>query len=107
MEAADDAWTTAAASSQRASAASVSAVSSTPSQCRGGCSGRQHGPRSSGQTRTIQLCHFHIKFGDAAKKCNPSCSRWANQDRPRDWPARVFQEEEALNGGDADIRSEN
>ena len=109
LEAADDAWNTAAASSASAStsAVSVAAVSSAQPFRRWGRGGRQRGSRLAGQARTIQLCHFHIKFGDAAKKCNPSCARWGDQNRARDPPTQVFQVEEALDGEDADIGSEN
>ena len=60
-------------------AAAVSAVSSTPATAgtsrRGGRGGRQRGSRSGGQTKSVQLCHFHLRFGDAAKRCTPACSR--------------------------------
>ena len=109
IEAANDAWTTASASPTGPSTAAVSvaAVSSTQSHRRGGRGGHQRGSHSSGPTRTLQLCNFHIKFGDAAKKCSLSCARWGDQARTRDLPTQVFQVEEALDGEDDDIGSEN
>ena len=106
LEAADDAWTTSTAPSPGATAL-VAAISGAQAQRRGGCGGRQRGSRASGQTRALQLCHFHIKFGDTAKKCSPSCARWGDQNRPRQQPAHVLQIEELLDREGADIGSEN
>ena len=68
--------------------------------------GRQRGGKTSGgQTTMVALCDFHKKFGDAARRCVPACSRW-NEDWPRDNPAsRVLQVTDALDGEDADIGS--
>ena len=108
--AADKAWT--ASSASTSSQATVSAVSSTAphrgggrGSC-GGRGGRQRGNRPSGQVESVPLCHFHRKFGDAARKCASGCSRW-NEDRPRDNPARVFHVEEALDGDDTHIGTDS
>ena len=107
LEVAEDAWATEASTSgtTTATVAAVSAPSAT--QRRGGTRGRQRGSRSAGQPRMVQLCYFHHKFGDAAKRCNPACVKWAEHNRGRDSNTQVFQVEEALDGEDADIGSEN
>ena len=105
IAAADKAWT-ASKSSAGTSTALVSAVSgsNTGAPVRGAKQGRgrrQQGQRSVMKTTTVTLCTFHKKYGDAARRCTPACSRW-NEQRPRDAPpARVFQVEEALDGEDA------
>ena len=109
MLVADSAWK-AAAANQAASmtTASVSAIagSSAEASKRGGQgASRQRGNRSGGQTKTGKLCHFHWKFGDSARKCSPDCTRWNEQNHVRD--AKVFQVEEALDGEDTNIGSEN
>ena len=104
--AADRAWTASSASTSAAPAAAVSAVSSAPPLRgagrgnRGNRGGRSRGNRPSGQVESVPLCHFHRKFGDAARKCASGCSRWT-EPRPRDAPARVSHIEEALDGEDA------
>ena len=109
MAAANKAWT--ASATETATPASVSAVSAPPPASarrttRGGC---QRGPpRSPGQIKSVALCTYHIKFGNAAKRCVPSCSRWGDQNRQQDAAtAKVFQVEEALDGEDTAIGSEN
>ena len=106
LEAAEDAWATE-ASPAGMSTATVAAVSApVASQRRGARGGRQRGGRSPGQPRMIQLCYFHHKFGDAAKRCAPACVRWGDLNRTRD-ATQVFQVEEVLDGEDADVGSEN
>ena len=80
MEAADEVWAAAAAATP--ATATVSAVSNnqpgrTGNPRRGGRGGRQRGSGASGQASmtTFTLCNFHKKFGDAARKCAPTCSR--------------------------------
>ena len=95
----------ASATSARAApaAATVAAVSgpSTPAPRRGGRGGRQRGGRSGAQDhiKSVQLCHFHLRFGDSARRCAQGCVRWANQQRD----AQVSQVEELLDGEDASI----
>ena len=101
---ANRAWTASSSTNeQSASVAAVSAPQGAGSRrgARGSRGGRQRGAKQSGgQTRTVTLCHFHLKFGDAAKRCAPSCSRF-NENRTRDSQApQVFQVEE-LDGEDA------
>ena len=100
VEAADHVWT-AAAKSPTASVSAISRPQGPPT--RGGKrGGRQRGARAaaSGQVQNVNLCSFHRKFGDAARKCATGCSRWC-KDRPRDsQAARVFHVEEALDGED-------
>ena len=115
MAAADKAWMAAANSDTSGTPATVSAIShptsSTPRgggrggrggrSGRGAQGGRQRGPRSSGQVENTLLCHYHRKFGDAAKKCVSGCSRWHE---PRPQPqAQVFHVEETLDGEDSHI----
>ena len=104
----DRAWTAAATTS--ASTVKVSAVSAPTSgrgsrrggHQRGGC---QSGGQSTRQTTALNLCSFHKKFGDSARRCIPACSRWG-EERPREaQEGRVFQVEDALNGEDTDIGS--
>ena len=99
-EAADDAWMTAAANA--AEAASVSAISGSQATGprRGGRGGHQRG-RTTGQIKTLALCHYHLKFGETAKKCSPGCTRWTGN-RPSD-TARVCQVEEDLDGEDSQV----
>ena len=100
MEAADRAWTAAAA---RPATVSVSAISGPPGSAARGSrlGGRQRGPRSSGQVENLALCSFHRKFSDAARKCVTGCSRW-NEDRLRNAPvAHVLHVEETLDGENA------
>ena len=78
--AADAAWTAATEVSGSSATASVSAVAGAPVQPssakRAGCGGRQNSQRSPGQAKTVTLCNYHLKFGDKAKKCTTTCSRW-------------------------------
>ena len=104
LEAAEDAWATEAASSST-SAAAVAVVSAAPANRRGARGGKQRGARSAGQARMFTLCYFHHKFGNEAKKCSPACARWREYNRTRE--TQVFQVEEALDGEDADVGSEN
>ena len=116
LEAAHRAWKASAATSG-ATSATVAAVSVPPDapvrwvahggQQRGGQQrgANQPGTRS-GQVKSIQLCRFHMKFGDGARRCFPSCSRYGEQARGRDSP-QVFQVEGTLDGEDTDIGSEN
>ena len=106
MMATDRAWT--AAGVAPALAVTVAAVlgqpgcGATATSHGGKRGGRQRGGRATGgQTATVTLCNFHGKFGDAAKKCVPNCSRW-NEERPRE-AARVFHVEEALDGEDTAV----
>ena len=105
LDAADRAWK---ASSSSPGVATVTAIAGTPASTsrRGARGGKQRGSRSGGQTRAVQLCHFHLKFGNSAKRCIPACSWYGEQNRPHD-TAAVFQVEEALDGEDADVGSEN
>ena len=105
--AADRAWM--AASAAPTTTVAVSAVASAIPTGRGKGSkrvGRQRGARSSDSqitTSTLTLCSFHKKYGDAARRCTPACSRWGEA-RPREaQPARVFQVEEALDDEDANV----
>ena len=110
MAAADKAWMAAANSDQSGTTAMVSAIAHPTSSAprgngrggRGARGGRQRGPRPAGQVESVALCHFHRKFGDAARKCATGCSRW-NEPRPREPSARVFSVEEALDGEDSQI----
>ena len=53
---------------------------------------RQRGNRQvRPESRAVVLCPFHVKWGDAARRCLPTCSRW--QARA---PQQVFQVEEAM-----------
>ena len=109
LEAADRAWKASAAYPDQTPAV-VSAVSGTSNsasrQGAHGSGGRQHGNRTTGQTKSVQLCYFHLKFGNAARRRVPSCSRNGEFNRSRD-SAQVFQVEEALDGEDTDVRAEN
>ena len=100
LEAAEDAWATevAPAGTSMATVAAVSAPGA--AQHRGARGGRQRGGRTSGLPRMVQLCYFHHKFGDAAKRCAPACVRWGDLNRTRD-ATQVFQVEEVLDGEDA------
>ena len=105
VAAADEAWTVSEAS--KLGAATVSSVSRQQGSKRGARGGRQHVNQcgtsgSGGQVKTEALCAFHRKFGDAARKCAPACSRWG-EEKLRDTPARVFQVEEALDGEDSSV----
>ena len=110
MAAADKAWMAAANSDPSGTPATVSAISHSTSSAprgngrggRGARGGRQCEPRPSGRVESVPLCHFHRKFGDAARKCASGCSRWT-EPRPRDAPARVSHIEEALDGEDAHV----
>ena len=42
--------------------------------------------------KMVALCPFHLKWGDWARKCQPSCSRWD----PGKATQQVFQVEEIL-----------
>ena len=105
IAAADRAWT-AAAASYGSAPASVSVIFGPQASAsrRGGRCGRQRGPRqAAGQTKTVMLCHFHLKFGDAARKCAPSCMRF-NENCPRDNSApQVFHVKEEPDGEDAQV----
>ena len=75
VEAADKAW------AMSVGDAAVSAVGAAASGQRsatgGGRGGRQRTPRPPKQDcKAVVLCHYHVKWGDAAKKCSPACSRW-------------------------------
>ena len=101
VEAADQAWTDA----KSQGTAVVLAVSGPLawSACRGGRNRCQRGSRATGQTTALNLCAFHKKFGDSARKCVPACSRWGEQ-RPSELAAaQVFQVEEALDGEDEHV----
>ena len=105
--AADRAWMASSAGS--APTAAVTAVTSTATQKGNKRGGRQKGARASGiPTSTVTICSFHKKFGDAARRCTPACSRWGKE-RPREPPrseaqaARVYQVEEAVDGEDANV----
>ena len=99
LSAADKAWTSASSAPQ--STAAVATISGQPSVSRrGGRGGRQRGGRSASLLKSVVLCVFHQKFGNAAKKCTPGCSRWT-ENRPRDaQSAQVFRVEEDLDGED-------
>ena len=107
LEAAEDAWATEAAQSAAPSATVAAVATPASSQRRGSRGGWQRGGRSSGQPRMVQLCFFHHKFGDAAKRCNPACVKWNNHNRARDSGTQVFQVEECLDGEDAEVGAEN
>ena len=111
VEAADKAW--ALSDDQHGSVASVDATnvpaaavtastpigmaSNAPARGQGQ---RQQGPRSGRQeSKTLTLCPFHVKWGDAERRCLPSCSQWASRA-----PPQVFQIEEA---SDDNTASEN
>ena len=111
MAAADKAWTAASSSESTGTPATVSTISATPPPRgggrggrggRGNRGGRQRGSRPAAQIESVALCHFHRKFGDAARKCASGCSRW-NEPRPHDAPVRVSNIEEALDGEDAHV----
>ena len=100
VAAADKAWTAAASSTPTAL---VSAVSGPPTRGSRRGEPQRETHRPGNQTTTLTLCNFHRRFGDAARKCAPACSCWA-EDRPRDEQApQVFHVEEALDGEDANI----
>ena len=81
LQAADKAWKASAASAGAASVATVATVARSPAPAgnatsrQGGRGGRQRGGRSGGQIKAVQLCHFHMRFWDAAKRWNPGCTR--------------------------------
>ena len=99
INAADKAW----AAAPRSMTTSVLAIAGPPPSTtrRGGRGGRQSGTRATGQMATVTLCNFHRKFGDAARKCAPGCSHWA-EEHPRQAPG-VFQVEEELDGEDSNV----
>ena len=88
-KAADRAWT-AAATSASASSAKVSAVAATASApaSRGNRrGGRQRGGcQAGGQTTALNLCGFHKRFGDSARRCLLACSRWGRNVREKVQP---------------------
>ena len=110
MAAADKAWMATANSDPSGTPATVSGISHPASSAprgngrggRGARGGRQRGSRPPTRVESTMLCHYHWKFGDAAKKCASGCSRW-HEPRPRDAPAQVFHVEETLDGEDAHI----
>ena len=106
VEAADKAW--ALSDDQHGSVASVDATNvpvaavtaSTPIGMASNAPARGRGPRSCiKESKTLTLCPFHVKWGDAARRCLPSCSQWASRA-----PQQVFQIEEA---SDDNTASEN
>ena len=107
MEATEDAWATEAAQTAPAVATVAAVATLASSQRRGARGGRQRGGRSSGQPRMVQLCFFHHKFGESAKKCTPACVKWDDFNRARDSRAQVFQVEECLDGEDTEVGAEN
>ena len=92
-EAADRAW---ALNSAERTVAAVAPAFSQTHRARGGAQqgrGTRHRGKQSGRqetSRSVVLCPFHLKWGDAARRCLPSCSRW----EPRG-QQQVFQVEEA------------
>ena len=97
IAAADKAWT--ASASPHGSSVSVSAVAG--SLAKGAKRGGNQEQRpTGGRTTALNLCGFHKRFGDSARKCVPACSRW-NEHRQRDTQARVSQVEEVLDGEDS------
>ena len=87
--AADKAWAL-----SSAAGASVNAVSeSKTSLGNRNRAGRQQPGKSGGKDcKNITLCRFHVKWGDAAKRCLPACSRW--EQKYQQWLQQVFQVEE-------------
>ena len=72
-------------------AATVAAVAGSQARGRGS---RQQGARQARQVRQdsrVVLCPFHIKWGDGARRCLPTCSRWETR-APQQ---QVFHVEEA------------
>ena len=104
VKAADRTWTAAAANAPTSMVSAVVQPSAQQKSARcGRRGGRQRGGGSaSGRTTTLTLCDFHKKFGDAARRCAPNCSRWG-EERPRGPPARVFHVEEDLDGDDSQV----
>ena len=100
VEVADRAWTDARALATNAMVAAVSGPPSSQAR-KGARGGRQRGfrPQAMGQTTALNLCSYHKKFGDSAKKCVPACSRWGDH-RSRESQAQVFHVQEALDGED-------
>ena len=60
--------------------------------------GRQRGGRAPAvgrqESKTVVLCPFHIKWGDSARKCLPTCSRWDLAYRQQQQIQQVFHIEE-------------
>ena len=72
-------------------AAPVSAVVTRSAPARGRGQRQRGGRQVKQESRTITLCPFHVKWGDSARRCLPSCSRWDPGARQQ----QVFQVEEA------------
>ena len=97
-DAADKAWALSAEqddtpvvnSAQAFNHPNVSAVAATAGRGRG----QRHrgGRQAKHESRSVVLCPFHLKWGDSARKCLPSCSRWEAKAPQR----QVFQVEEAI-----------
>ena len=56
----------------------------------GGRNARQGSARPPAQTTTLTLCNFHKKFGDAARKLPPACSRWGEERSRNSQATKVF-----------------
>ena len=82
--AADRAWArdlaaeaTVAAIHQTASGASVpGSGANPPARGRGRWQRGGRQPSAQQESRTVTLCPFHLKWGDGARRCLPTCSRW-------------------------------
>ena len=72
------------------SSTTVSAIatpSSVPARGRGSRQrGGRQGRQEQGRSKAVVLCPFHLKWGDSARRCLPSCSRWEART-----PQQVFQ----------------
>ena len=57
-------------------ATSVSAVSTAKPPARGRGQRQRDAKQGRQASKAVVLCPFHLKWGDAARRCLPSCSRW-------------------------------
>ena len=94
----DKAWSLAASSSTETSVHTVGSASALPR----GRTGRQQA-KLRNDCKNVILCRFHIKWGNAAKRCLQGCSRWEPKGHQQGTQVFHVEEEEP----EVDTVSEN